>query len=102
MKDWWAEVRTIESTHHGTVSMFVNPITRPGVFAMKMVFIPLIEMEENGMGTVSIDFTYPNAEASTLAGFLWRKAISLGRMVEEQAEREEQARHARYLRRDKK
>jgi len=84
VKDFWNEVRTIEAQHHGIVSMNIYPVPRPGVFQIQLSFTPLMGGIENGLGVTSIVCSYPNAEQSTLAGFLWRKAISLGRMVEEQ------------------
>lgn len=83
IRDMWNEIRTIEAVHHGMVSMHVAALPRPGVMAFKMVFTPLMEGQENGLGVHALEFIYPNAEQSTLAGFLWRKAISLGRMVED-------------------
>jgi hypothetical protein len=84
IKDWWTEIRTIEAQHHGIVTMNVYPLPRPGVFQFQLSFTPLMGSVENGMGVCSLVFAYPNAEQSSLAGFMWRKAISLGRMVEEQ------------------
>lgn len=83
IRDFWNEVRTQEAQHHGIFSTHIYPIARPGVFQIQLSFTPLRGDLENGMGVSSIVCTYPNAEQSTLAGFLWRKAISLGRMVEE-------------------
>lgn len=84
IRDLWNEIRTIEAVHHGMVSTSVSPIKRPGIFVFHMSFTPLMGGLENEMEVCSLTFTYPNEEQSTLAGFLWRKAISLGRMVEEQ------------------
>jgi len=86
VKDWWTEARTIESLHHGTVQMSLWPTNRPGVFQVSMSFTPLMSGQENGLGVCSLSFAYPNAEQSTMAGFLWRKCIALGRMVEETEE----------------
>ena len=87
IKDWWTEVRTLEAEYHGTFLMYISALGRPGTFAFRMVFVPLLGGEENHMGTQALEFLYPNAEQSTLAGFLWRKAITLGRMVHEQDEK---------------
>ena len=95
IKDWWTEVRTIESLNHGVVSMYVNAISRPGVMQFRMVFTPLMGGLEDGMGVVALEFSYPNEEQSTLAGFLWRKAISLGRMCEESEDQKKVARAKR-------
>lgn len=57
--------------------MYVSPTQRPGVFAFRMVFQPLYGTEEAPIYTEALEFIYPNAERSTLAGFLWRKAIGL-------------------------
>jgi hypothetical protein len=86
MKDLWMEVRAMESEYHGMFSMFVNPTQRPGVFRFTMVFTPLMGGEPNALGTHSLDCNYPNVEQSMLAGFLWRKAIALSRMVREAEE----------------
>lgn len=83
MKDFWLEVRTMESAFTGAFSMFVSATNRPGVFSFRMVFTPLLQGEENGMGVVAIEFAYPNVERSSLASVLWRKAISLGRMYDQ-------------------
>lgn len=84
IKDWWTELRTIEAVHHGIVTTNLYPISRPGVFQIQMTFTPLMGDIENGMGISSLTFSYPNVEQSTFAGFMWRKAIALGRMVLEQ------------------
>lgn len=86
MKDFWLEVRAMEADYQGMFSMFTNPTNRPGVFRFTMVFTPLMEGMANTLGTHSLDFSYPNAEQSSLAGFLWRKAIALSRMVREASE----------------
>jgi hypothetical protein len=86
LRDWWTEVRTMEADYHGQVSMFVSATQRPGVMQYRMVFTPLMGDLENGLGVQAIDFVYPNVELSSYAGFMWRKAISLSRMVEQAAE----------------
>ncbi len=86
IRDFWTEVRTLEAEYHGMFNMYVSAVDRPGVFRFTMNFTPLMGDLENGMGTHSLDFRYPNAEQSTLTGFLWRKAIALSRMVREEAE----------------
>lgn len=83
IRDLWNELKTIEAVHHGMVSMTVSPLKRPGVLFFHMSFTPMDAQFHGGEGICSLSFQYPNAEQSTLAGFLWRKAISLGRMVEE-------------------
>jgi hypothetical protein len=87
VRDWWQEVRVLEAEHHGQVSMFVTATQRPGVMQFRLVFTPLMDGMENGLGVQALDFTYPNAEQSTLAGFLWRKCMSLSRMVMEDEEK---------------
>lgn len=82
IKDWWTEVRTIEAEYHGQVSLTISPTSRPGVFGMELRFTPLLDNLANPLGAQTLIFYYPNVEQSTLASFLWRKAISLGRMVE--------------------
>lgn len=82
VKDWWNEARTIEAEYHGQVSMTVNATPRPGVFSIEMRFTPVYDRVENPLGAQVLVFLYPNVEQSTLAAFLWRKMISLGRMVE--------------------
>lgn len=84
MKDFWLEVRTMESAYTGAFSMFVSATQRPGVFSFRMVFTPLLGGEENGMGVAALEFAYPNAEQSMLSSMLWRKAMSLGRMLDQQ------------------
>jgi hypothetical protein len=86
LKDWWMEVRSLEAEHNGQVSMFVTASPRPGVMRYRMVFTPLMGDLENGLGVVALDFLLPNVEQSSYAGSLWRKAISLSRMVQEQAD----------------
>lgn len=89
IRDLWNEIRTIEAVHHGMVSLHVGTLPRPGMLTMRLTFTPLMDTEENYLGVQALDFLYPNAEQSTMAGFLWRKAISLGRMVEEAANESE-------------
>lgn len=81
-KDFWTELRTIESVGRGTVTVLFNATGRPGVCEVQLIFTPMFGGEQNKMGMQVIKCTYPNAEVSTLAGFLWRKAISLGRMID--------------------
>lgn len=69
--------------------MHVVPTARPGVMQYRMTFTPLLNGEKNGLGVVALTFGYPNVEQSTYAGFMWRKAIALSRMVLETAERDE-------------
>lgn len=81
LKDFWEEVRTMEADYHGMWSMSVRPSNRPGVMVYRMVFTPLVMDELNPLGVETLEFSYPNAEQSTYAGFMWRKAISLSRQV---------------------
>ena len=84
MKDFWLEVRTMESAYTGAFSMFVTATQRPGVFSFRLVFTPLLGGQENGMGVAALEFVYPNVEQSMLAAMLWRKSIALGRMLDQQ------------------
>jgi hypothetical protein len=86
LKDFWEEVRTMEADYHGMWSMSVRPSNRPGVMIHVMSLTPLMMNELNPMGVETIEFSYPNAEQSTYSGFLWRKAIALGRQVAGSAE----------------
>lgn len=83
LRDFWNEVRTMEAEYAGMFSMQVRPAARPGVMVYRMLFTPLMEGLENGLGTTALEFSYPNVEQSTYAGFMWRKAIALSRQVEE-------------------
>jgi len=84
LRQFWTEVRTLEAEYHGVFSMYVSASPRPGVMEYQMVFTPLMGAVQNGMGVFRLEFVYPNVEQSTYAGFIWRKAISLSRMVHEQ------------------
>lgn len=86
IRDFWTEIRTLEAEYHGSVSIYVNTTPRPGTISFKMVFTPLMGNRENHMETDALEFVYPNAEQTTLAPFLWRKAISLSRMVHQRQE----------------
>jgi len=83
LRDFWNEVRQTEAEYHGMFEMHVVPTARPGVMQYRMTFTPLLNGEKNGLGVVALTFGYPNVEQSTYAGFMWRKAITLSRMVEE-------------------
>lgn len=83
LKDFWNEVRQIEAEYTGVFEMHVTPTARPGVMQYRMTFTPLLSGQPNGLGVVALTFGYPNVEQSTYAGFMWRKAITLARMVEE-------------------
>jgi len=83
LKDFWTEVRTMEAEYHGSFEMKVNPTGRPGVMVYKMEFTPEQLGTPGVLGVISLAFQYPNVEQSSYAGFMWRKAISLSRMVEE-------------------
>jgi hypothetical protein len=83
LRDLWTEVKTMEAEYNGMFSMVVRPAGRPGVMVYRMIFTPLTEGIENGMGVSALEFVYPNVEQSTYAGFMWRKAIALSRQVEE-------------------
>lgn len=89
LRDFWNEVRQTEAEYHGMFEMHVVPTARPGVMQYRMTFTPLLNGEKNGLGVVALTFGYPNVEQSTYAGFMWRKAIALSRMVLETAERDE-------------
>lgn len=82
IRDWWNEVRTIEAEYKGQVTLTIQAMPRPGVFGMELRFTPILEDQMNPLGAHTLLFYYPNVEQSTLAGFLWRKVMSLGRMVE--------------------
>lgn len=86
LRDWWNELRVIEAEYHGVVTIYSGASPRPGVMHHRMVFTPILGGMENGLGTVALEFLYPNVEQSTYAGFMWRKAITLARMIEEQRE----------------
>lgn len=81
LKSFWTEVRTLEAEYRGLFSMFVGATPRPGVMEYRMVFTPLMGNVENGMEIDALTFLYPNVEQSSYAGTLWRKSISLSRMV---------------------
>lgn len=81
IRDWWTEARTIEAEYHGHITLNITTTSRPGVFALELRFTPVIENYENPLGAHVLVFMYPNVEQSTLASFLWRKVIALGRMV---------------------
>jgi len=83
LRDFWNEVRQMESEYHGQFEMHVIPTARPGIMQYRMTFTPLLSSVPNGLGVVALTFGYPNVEHSTYAGFMWRKAISLTRMVGE-------------------
>lgn len=93
IKDCWTELRVLEAEYHGETQMWCVPTARPGVFSWRMIFTPLMGTEENGLGMIALTFQYPNVERSTLSGFLWRKAITLSRMVAEADE----ARHGKRI-----
>jgi hypothetical protein len=86
IRDLWNELRVIEAEYHGVITIYSGASLRPGVLHHRMVFTPIMGGMENGLGTVALEFLYPNVEQSTYAGFMWRKAIALARMITEQAE----------------
>lgn len=86
MKDLWLEIKALEAEHSGVVSMHMIPTERPGVFSFNLLFTSLLEGQPNAPSSHSLQFVYPNAERSPLAAFLWRKAIALSRMVQEEAD----------------
>jgi len=83
LRDFWQEVRVTEAEYHGSFEMTVVPTARPGVMQYRMTFTPAADRTPEGLGVVALVFGYPNAEQSSFAGFMWRKAITLARMVEE-------------------
>ena|SRR5690242_1532712 len=87
LRDFWNEVRVTESEYHGMFEMYVTPTPRPGVMQYLMRFTPIMGGELNHMGVTVLAFAYPNVEQSSYAGFMWRKAITLSRMVQEAADR---------------
>jgi hypothetical protein len=86
-RDCWNELRTLEADHQGFVSIIVNPLARPGMFSVRMTFTSFVGNIEEGQGAHGLAFMYPNVENSTFAGFMWRKAIALRRMVDEGSNR---------------
>jgi hypothetical protein len=87
LRDCWTEIRTMEAEYHGVVSIYVSALARPGTFGFRMVFTPLVGPTDEDIGGHSLEFIYPNVEQSFFAGFLWRKAIALSRMVREGREK---------------
>lgn len=81
VKDYWNEARTIEADHKGIIVMSVHATPRPGVVVVRLVFTPMFGGVENGLGVVSTENVYPNAERSTFWGFMWRKVIALGYQI---------------------
>lgn len=86
IRDCWKELRVLEAEYQGETQMWCTPSARPGVFTWRMIFTPLMGGKYNYIGAVALSFQYPNTEQSTFAGFLWRKAVTLSRMVLEQEE----------------
>ena len=86
LRDFWNEVRVMEAEHHGMFEMYVTPTPRPGVMQYLMRFTPIMGTIPNHMGVTTLTFAYPNVENSSYSGFMWRKAITLSRMVQEMAD----------------
>jgi len=81
IKDLWTELRTLEAEYHGLSSIHMVPLARPGCFSVRITFTTLDSQYEEKPADQAIQFAFPNVEQSTFAGMLWRKAISLGRMI---------------------
>ena len=71
MRSFWDEVREMENDHVMSVSMYVHPSKRTGVFVFRLVAVPLVENNEAGLGTNSVQFEYPTALRQSLPAALW-------------------------------
>jgi len=81
IRDLWTELRTLEAEYHGLSNIHMTPLARPGCFSIRIQFTTLDSQFEEKPADQAIQFVFPNVEQSTFAGMLWRKAISLGRMI---------------------
>lgn len=87
LKAFWDEVRTIEADYTGSVTMFVTPERRPGVMQWRLVFVSLLNGDENALNTASYQFLFPTASNVILAGTLWSGARVLHDLVRDAHER---------------
>lgn len=83
IRNFWDTCGEMEADYNGATAMFVNRTRRPGVCSFRLVFTPLVGTAENLLGTVAVQFEYPNSTIQTLAGTLWRAALDLHKMVAE-------------------
>lgn len=81
IRSFWDEIRTLSADYSAVVSMFVEATGRPGVLKFRLIFTPLVEREENHLGSAAVQFEYPNGSVQTLAGALWTQAIKLQQVV---------------------
>lgn len=87
IRDAWTELRTLEAEYHTVISCYVTPQARPGCFRFRLVCVPLMDDAPSGLGTQAVEWTFPSASDTSLAGELWRQSIKLSRQVYEADEK---------------
>lgn len=82
LEDAWKIFRSLEASYQGVISIYANPMGRPGVFTFRFVFTPLVETSENYLGSCAVQFLYPNADSKTLAATFYNQAHKLAEVAE--------------------
>ena len=77
MRSFWDEVRELETDHGASVTLFVHPSKRPGVFVYRMVAVPIEGPEAETKGVNAVQFEYPTALRQSLPAALWAYAQKL-------------------------
>src|ERR1044072_1067253 len=86
IRSWWDEVKEIETDFHGTVMISTYASKRPGVFAWRLSFTPMIGDVENALHRAAVGFNFPDARNVSLAGALFVAAMKLGDLVADLAD----------------
>jgi len=83
LDDTWRVFRNFEASYGGVITVYANPMARPGVFTFRFVFTPLVESAENYLGACAVQFLFPHSEAKTLAATFFNQALKLAQVIED-------------------
>lgn len=90
----WRELKTMEADYGALTSILAQPTGRPGVFAFRLEFTPLVGNAAEVVGRQALVIEFPGPASQTLAGALWSASAKLARQV---ADAYHEARAARKL-----
>lgn len=81
----WDLFRKLQVDLQGVVTIYGNASGRPSCFTWRFVFTPLVETDQNYLGSCAVQFEYPNGRAQTLAASFYDQALELEKVAHESA-----------------
>lgn len=82
LRSFWDEVREMEADYRGVVLLSSNPTARPGVWVFRLSFTPLLDTQDNPLGSAAVQVEFPSSADRTLAGTLWYLSLQLLKVIE--------------------